>query len=345
MINIMKKRWVLAATAAVLIFTGCGPQKINVPYLVPAKVAEMKDSKVVAVTKLKDDKIGLSQKIEANLTNYKIKNKKYFTVVNRSSLDKAIAEEGLQASDIIDNQTATAVGKKVGANTLIVGIVSSMKSETSTTNHERTYCLQYYKSGGCAQYKTEHYSCDHLRTNLGGTLNVIDIKSGLNIHAENISEEYSGNSCKNRLLSKDQSFERLANSAANDFTYKLSPQSKNLWITLIEEINSVKEVSKMDKQLFENSLKYIENGRIEKANVILRRLNQTFNGQSFEVLYNLAITEQSLGNLEKAKSLLKQSDEVNLGEPNKALDQAIVNIDEIIKLNKKANQQLADNRR
>jgi hypothetical protein len=341
--NLLKQNTTLASIIAIGILTGCGPQKVNVPYIVPAAVPEMKDSKTIAVTKLQNDKIGLSQKIEANLTNFKIHNKKYFTVVNRSSLDKAIAEEGLQASDIIDNSTATAVGKKIGANTLIVGVISSMKSEKNTTNHERTYCLEYYKSGECATYKTERYSCDHLRTNIGGTINVIDIRSGLNIHAENISEEYNGNSCQDRLLSKDQSFERLANNAANNFTYKLSPQTKNLWITLIEEIDSIEDISKKDKQLFENALKYIENGRIKKANTLLTKLNNKYNGQCFEVLYNLAITEQSMGHLNKAKEILTQADNANIGEPNKALDQAIINIDEIIRLNNEANQQLDDN--
>ncbi|MDQ7067090.1 MAG: hypothetical protein Q9M40_03275 [Sulfurimonas sp.] len=63
---------VLGATAVVVLISGCA-QKVRIKALNPAEVGEMASKKKVAVSNFKNDKVGLSGKIEAEIARQKIR--------------------------------------------------------------------------------------------------------------------------------------------------------------------------------------------------------------------------------------------------------------------------------
>lgn len=54
-------------------------QKVNIAVLEPVEIDRVANTKKIAVTRFKNDNVGLSSKIEAILANIKINNKNFFT--------------------------------------------------------------------------------------------------------------------------------------------------------------------------------------------------------------------------------------------------------------------------
>ncbi len=321
-----------------ILFVGCGRTYTNVPYLKPAQISKMKSNEVIATTMFKNDNIGLGSKVEANLVSARVSNKPYFKVVNRSSIDQAIKEQGLQRTKYLNRSKAVKIGKILGATKIIVGNIASSDVEKDQYSYTKRYCESYYSDGSCASTYTKRFYCDTNKGTLSATINLIDVKTGLNIHAENVTRELNSDSCKGKFLTKQQTLTKMADIVARDFVDKLIPRRVNNYVQLKDKIKNI-EIDDRDKEIMKNSLLYLKQGRPEKAKKLLLKLNAKLNGQSYEVIYNLAITEQAMGNLEKSKELLLKADDLCL-EPDAALNHAIKNIDNIIAQEKAAKKQI-----
>jgi len=354
MINKNNLKLLILGISILIFTTGCAPQSVKIQALKPATVAEMADKKKVAVVKFENDKVGLSAKVEAQLAKKIIDKKRYFTVVNRSALNKIISEQKLQHSELLDASNATTIGKLAGAEVIITGTVTS-DSERGSYYEDKVKCLSYYKKGGgCARYHRYQVHCKTASATVSGTINIIDVQKGTLIHAEDISKEYSGDTCKDgdkrygllksdrdstKILSKSQAVSRLTNDIAYEFASKLSPKYVNFKVNLIEELK-IENLTQKQKSTFKNSLKYIANGRNKKAERMLERLHLSFNEASYELAYNLAVTKEANGKLKDALRLYILADELS-PEPNKNIDFGIQRVEENIISAIEARKQLA----
>jgi tetratricopeptide (TPR) repeat protein len=92
--------------------------------------------------------------------------------------------------------------------------------------------------------------------------------------------------------------------------------------------------------MFDLALKLIEQKRISKANQLLSNLNKQIHNNSYVVLYDLAITAEALGDLQKAYSLLKNAEDIAISknklikEISSSIQRVKNNIDQINKVQK-----------
>ena len=142
------------------------------------------------------------------------------------------------------------------------------------------------------------------------------------------------------LPSKQDENTKLAGKIAQKLMVDIAPSYVYFWVTLLEDPDL--EYNDMQKKLLENSLVMIDQKRIEKANELLKKLNQSLGGQSYVALYNLAITEEALGNVEEALKLLQMAENtaMNLGEINEEISTAITRTKKNLAELEKANKQL-----
>ncbi|MEA3523805.1 MAG: CsgG/HfaB family protein [Campylobacterota bacterium] len=75
----------------------------------------MLSTKLIAVTSFKNDRVGLSGKIESILAKQKLDDKSFFTLMSRTDLNKIIAEQKIQNSGLMEASTAVEVGRLMGA--------------------------------------------------------------------------------------------------------------------------------------------------------------------------------------------------------------------------------------
>lgn len=300
----------------------------------------MASKKTIAVSEFNKDDIGLSGKIEAKIASHKLNKKKYFTVLSRKDLDKILQEQELQSSELMNENTSSKIGKLIGAQAMVNGEIVNSNAKTGSYTEAREKCLSYYKDGSCAQYKHYRVTCRTLEASVSANINIVDVTTGTIIYGDNLSKEYSADSCKYgpKVLSKSQVINRLTNSIANDFVRKITPNYIYFTVTLLEDIE-LNDVSDKNNKDFENALEYIKNKRYVKSEKILTSVLDSLNGDSFVVAYDLGVVKEALGKLEEAKKMYKLADGKTT-EPIKELDVALIRIDTLIAKKIETNKQL-----
>jgi len=343
----------LVALAASVLATGCA-QKVRIKALNPAEVGAMASKKKVAVSEFKNDKIGLSGKIEAEIARQKLDKKRYFTVLSRKDMNKIIAEQKLQSSEMMNEATAAKIGKVIGAQAIISGEVASANAESGSYQEDREKCLQYYKDGsGCAQYRYYKVTCNTTQASVSANINIIDVENGTVIYGDTITKDYSGDSCKNgntnlgiltlqgspkQILSKSQALNKLAGSIANEFVYKLTPNYIYFNVTLLDTIELDSATDAQNKK-FEAALGYIKAARYDKAKKLLSSLMDEFDGKSYVVAYVYGVVFEATGDFNKAKEIYTIADNDTV-EPVSEINLAMNRIDSLIAKREEAKKQM-----
>ncbi len=336
----------LGAVAVAAFMSGCA-QKVTIKALEPAEVGVLANKKKIAVASFKNDKVGLAGKIEAKLAQATIDKKKYFTVVNRKQMNKILAEQKLQSSELVDPATASKIGKLIGVQAMITGEVASAEGTQGSYQVDKEKCLQYYKDGGCARWRYYKVTCRTTSATVSANMSIIDVETAAVLYGDSYTETYNGDSCKSaglfqeqgKILSKNQAINQLTEVIARKFVAKLVPHYIYINVTLLEDLD-IPDASDMQKKTFENALKYIKMGRMDKAEKMLQKLLDSVDGKSAVVAYDLGVIKEAQGKLEEAKKLYKLADDNSI-EPNENISKAILRIDVLIKKRKEAQEQMS----
>ncbi len=327
----------LTASAVALLMSGCA-QKVRIKALDPAEVGEMATKKKIAISGFKNDKHGLSGKIESQIAKHKLDKKRYFTVVSRKDLNKIMAEQKLQSSELMDEATATKVGKLIGAQAVINGEISSASASTGRYTEAREKCLKYTKEG-CVRYKHYRVTCNTIAAEVSANINIVDVETGSIIYGDMINKEYSADSCKRgKVLSKGQALNRLTTAIASEFVYKLTPHYIYFTVALLDKIE-LENVTEKQEKTFETSLAYIKAGRMGKAEKILQGLLDEVDGKSYVIAYVFGVVNEAQGKFDEAKKIYTMADDLTV-EPVDEINLAITRIDRLIEKREEAKQQM-----
>src|SRR5262245_19202750 len=109
-------------TLCMLAFTGC--RELLSQVLLPAKSHEASQVKRVAILPFSGAS-DISNEVEAMLVYTRVQGQPYFTVVERTALNKVMKEQAIALSGAVDETTAARVGKLVGAEGVILGVVKT----------------------------------------------------------------------------------------------------------------------------------------------------------------------------------------------------------------------------
>ncbi len=333
--NIMKKYINIAMTVFVFLLSGCA-QKIGVRALEPAQVDRMSQAKVIAVTDFSYDRVGLSRKIEAKLSNYEIDNKKYFTVVSRNDISKVIAEQKLQNSGLVNDDNIVRVGELIGAQAIISGNVSPVSKQDSYFYEPRVRCA----NKECTEVKTYRVRCMKRLIGLSAEIRIVDVAKGDIIFADTFSRSTSFKHCADdsrAIPSKTMVAQRLADDIADEFTYKLTPHYRRFSVKLLEDPDL--DYTDEQEKLLEVSLKYIEQGRYDKAEQFLKELIDSTNMKSYVAFYNLGVIKEAQGKYQEAKEYYEYADNLMV-EPVEEINEAMIRINSLIAKKQKTLEQL-----
>jgi len=326
----------LTASAVALLMSGCA-QKVRIKALDPAEVGEMATKKKVAISSFKNDNQGLSGKIESQIARHQLDKQRYFTVVSRKDLNKVIAEQKLQSSELMDEATSTKVGKLIGAQAVINGEIASATASTDKYVEDREKCLKWTKEG-CVRYKHYKVTCKTIQAEVSANLNIVNVETGSIIYGDTINKEYSGDSCRKAILSKGQALNRLTDAIASEFVYKLTPHYIYFNVALLDKIE-LKEVTKQQEKTFENALAYIKAGRMDKAEAMLQGLLDELNGKSYVVAFVYGVVQEAQGKLDDAKKMYAMADGLTV-EPVEEINLALGRIDRSIAKREEAKKQM-----
>lgn len=318
-----------------ILLGGCA-QKVGMRALEPAQVDRVANTKKLTVTNFYNDRVGLSNKIEANLVRFQIDNKNYFTVVGRNDFDKIIREQRLQNSGLVDPKTATEVGQLIGAQAIISGNVGRATSQDSYFYERRSRCADKE----CKKLVYYNVRCKKRLVGLSAEMRIVDVTKGDIIFADTLSNNAVYKHCSDdqRVIpSTEIAAQRLASNMANNFTYKLTPHYRNFNVTLLEDPDL--DYTDAQEELLEFSLKYIEQRRYDKAENLLKKLIDTTGSKSYVPFYNLGVIAEARGKYAEAKEYYAYADNLMV-EPVEEINTAVSRIERLISKREKTREQI-----
>ncbi len=318
-----------------LLATGCS-YKVKVHALQPAKVDRVAKTKTIAVHPFSSDKIGLSSKIEAELSSKRVDGKNYFTIISRNDIERIFREQKLQYSGLLDESTSVQAGNLLGAQALISGVVSNANTFDSRYTQKRQKCVDKK----CTEQREYSVTCLKRTSSVSAQVKIVDIEKGDIIYSDTLNGEKSWERCSDQshtLPSSSQGLDFLSSSLASDFAQELSPYYSTFDVTLLDSPDL--EYNDPQEKSLENALVYIERKRYEKAEELLSRLLDETEERSYVAAYNLGVIKEVKGELEEAMQLYALADSLTL-EPVEEIDNAILRIKGSITSRKTAREQM-----
>jgi len=321
----------------ILIISGGCSQKVTIRALEPSEIDRAASTKKLSVAVFENDRVGLSNKIEANLANKKIDNKNYFTIIGRKDFDKIVAEQKIQDSGLVDVSTAAKVGNLIGAEAIISGHVGRIASNDTHYLETRLRCADKR----CKEFVEYAVRCTKRIVGLSAEIRMVDVVKGDIIYADTMNKASEFAHCSDNsypLLPTEVAAQRLADSIADDFTYKLTPHYRYFEVVLLEKPD-IKYNDREDK-LLEVSLEYIKQNRFDKAEQFLIDLIDSTGQRSYVPFYNLGVVKEAEGKYTEAQKYYKRADELMI-KPVDEISRAYLRIGGLIEKSNRAKEQLS----
>jgi len=300
-----------------LIFTGCA-QKVQIKAIKSAKITN-NSIKNIGVASFENDNISQSIQVNSAISNVQINNKKYFNLVDKKNIDLILNEQKLNDSGLVNLIHNTQTNGLSQIETLVVGKVLLNNLTKSYFYENRTdyeTCVKTYTSKGktyCEQYRRFNISCQANKYTVKTKIKLIQVNNAEILFADtyDVSSRHKHCSDDTHILpTRKIENTKLAKIIANQLIKDIAPSYVYFSIELLDDV----DIDMTDKQetLFENALEMIKYKRIQKANQMLHNLNTQLKSKSYVVLYNLALTEESLGDINQAYQFLKKAEDISL---------------------------------
>ncbi len=320
----------------VTLFMSACSQKVTIRALEPASVDRIATTKKISIAPFRNDRVGLSTKIEANLAKYSLDDEAYFTIVSRNDFQKIIKEQKIQNSGLIDQDTVVEVGSLIGAEAIISGNVGRAVSTDTNFYEERIRC----GDKKCKQMIVYSVICKKRLTSLSAEIRIVDVLYGDIIYADKLKKTKSYKRCSDdsrTIPSTEMTAQNLASSIANSFTYKLLPHYRSFHVALLEDPDL--DYTDEQEDLLEFSLEYIEQSRYDKAQKLLFDLIDSTAQQSYVPFYNLGVIKEAEGHYIEAQEYYGVADGLMV-EPVAEISNAYLRIQRLIVKRNKAHSQI-----
>ena len=206
--------------------------------------------------------------------------------------------------------------------TLVTGKVIVNDSARSSYREERTdynTCVESKtnKKGKsyCVRYRKYHVSCVGNTYSVTSNVKFIRVSDAKTIFSGTYPATTKIGHCDDDnivLPTKNEQNALLAGQISQDILKDIAPSYVSFVVTILDS-EDVSYTSAQSTKL-KMAIELIKNKRLDKANEVLTSLNNELQGQSCTALYNLAITEESLGNVENAYNLYVKAENISIGK-------------------------------
>ena len=331
------------------LLTSCAPPTIKTTALLPARSHEASLLKEVAVLPFDGpDGHKFASEIEATLASINVGGGQYFSVVDRMKLDKVLQEMGLAHSGLVDESTATKVGKLVGAKGIYTGVVTLSGVNDSKYSEKRTRCASYvprYDKKGkiigedCIRWEEYTVPCTNRVATFAFTAKLIDVEKGRIVYANNLSGTAESSACSDSskpLASALELIGRAKQYALAEFRKDVAPHYVTLEIKLMDSKEGI--TSDAAKKKFEQGIDFAKHNRMDRACELWGEAN-TLSPNAPAILYNLGICLEITGQFEQALDLYKKADRA-YGKPDDRITSALNRVSEAIQRQKKLQEQI-----
>lgn len=271
----------------------------------------------LAILEIKGDRSGgMESALTSIMTNYQYNGKTYFTLVDRSNLDKITSEVAKGQSGLIDDRSAAQVGKLAGAKAILVGAYSSSSSD------ERYQESRYdYKS------KTDYkVGCTRRLIQIDLGIRIIEVDTGKVVYAQQIPNLSTSSKCDDKdygaLDNPITKIPSLNTAISYAIIRDIAPHTASLNISFI---NTPKEVkNEAARILFSRAIDWAKTGRLDRACPDWIQSNETEPNNPV-IVYHLGICAEAQGDVISSEAIYNKADKLT-NAPNTVISAALQRI-------------------
>jgi len=329
----------LILLALILISSGCAT-KIKTTMLTPAKSHEASTLKRIAVLPFSGRGArNLSADIEALLVKIRVKDKPYFSVVERSAMEKILREQAFHLSGAVDQKTAVKIGRLVGAEGVILGTVTLSTTEDKRYSERRSKCVSRDKDKKCKKWREYSVSCTQRDAWFSFIPKVVSVTTGEIVASETLTGHTSDKGCRGSsqpIRGRDEMLADAKKEALTKFRLMMAPYNVSMEIVLLDDDDSDPPDAAEDR--IERGIEWAEAGRMDRACELWHEACD-IHPRGYAIHYLLGVCAEITGDLDKASKCYQKADRMT-GEPVEEINEALGRIRIRIGKEKRLEQQL-----
>ncbi|HPX12421.1 MAG TPA: CsgG/HfaB family protein [Syntrophales bacterium] len=305
-----------AAIIVLLLVSGCAT-KIKVNMLQPAKYHQASLTRTVAVLPFEGkDGAAFASELESVLASVMIGGKPYFTLVDRMSINKTLSELQLSQSGLLDEKTASTVGRMLGAQGIYTGTVTANDASDTVTTQTRTECAQYKilkdkdgkpYQGPCVRYVHRYVRCTDRVASFSVAPKLVDVSTGQILYAENLSDTARSYGCDDTGLveAKEVLLKRVKDNVKKRFRTDIAPFYTTEEIALMNSKDMIPTKEAVEK--LKQGIAFAGKDRMDRACELWEDA-RTEAPDSPAILFNLGVCAESRGDFGTALTFYHQAD-------------------------------------
>lgn len=333
--------------AVLLIFSAGCAVKVPVHMLKPANYHEAAMSKTVAVVPF-DGRGGreFASEIEGVLGSINIDDRQYFTLVDRTSLDKVMSEMKFSHSGLVDPSKAVELGKMVGAQGIYTGTVQrSFKSSYYRENRQECARYEEYKDkkgrtqqGKCLSYRRWNVNCTKNALTFVCNPKLVEVKTARVLYARNLSGYAEDGKCEDvgTPRSEGELLEAAKAQVKTGFRRDIAPYYETRMVKLMDSTDGMASQEASEK--LKQGITWAEKRRLDKACELWGEA-ASLTSTSYSLAYNLGVCAESRADVAAANRLYKKAEDL-LGKHDDDVSQAVIRTAEAVKNAEKLSQQM-----
>ncbi|QUN06414.1 hypothetical protein KDN34_02820 [Shewanella yunxiaonensis] len=275
--------------------------KVPVSYMKPANIAGAEEMHRIAVMEQRND--GTVSFVESNLTGIRVNSIPYFTLVDRSTLDKIIKEQKFSDGMLANSATRVKFGKLSGADTIVSGILSA---SVSSTNYSKE--VSKCSDSKCKNSYETTISCTKRTGVAVFEPKAVSVETGQILFSKNYTRSVDSESCTGEgdaLLSENELKGRAFALIADDFKEDVAPHIFTVNVELFESDDS--DMNDTAEKYFDIAVELAEKNRIDNACSMFAKAQGEY-ASSVALAYNNGVCAEYSGDLEKAEAFYSNAE-------------------------------------
>lgn len=256
--------------------------EVPVTYMRPADKSGTVGMRRIAIMEKRNDNV--VPFMETNLTGVQVNSTPYFTLVDRSTIQKVLDEQKFSDGLLADSSTRVKFGKLTGADTVLTGTLGANISSSSFTKTVRR----------CSDDDCDHHYDAKVRCRKHTAIasfqpKAVSVETGRIIFSENYTRKAETTSCDGEgdaLLSDSELRGKAYAIIAHDFIADIAPHEYVVNVELIESDDSDKP--DMAEKYFDMGIDLANKQSFGKACTMFERAQSQF-AKSLALNYNLGV--------------------------------------------------------
>jgi tetratricopeptide (TPR) repeat protein len=314
----------------------------------PAENHQASMTKVVAILPF-DGNSGaeFAAELEGVLGSVNIDEKQYFTLVERTAIDKVMSELKLSHSGMVDENTAAKIGKMLGAKGIYTGRVTLFRATDSRYTESRQECARHQivyddkgnaHEGNCIHWRNYNVDCTKRVANFACSPKLIEVDTGKIIYSRNLSGSADSSGCEDKKppQTEDELLAAAKKIVLNQFRKDVAPYYVTQQVTLMDSTDGISSSEAKDK--LKKGIDFAKNNRLDRSCELWGEA-RIISPNSPSILFDLGVCAESRGDLDAALSLYKEADKL-IGKPDDNISLALSRVSEQIKSREKLKEQL-----